>query len=70
MASAELCRLPATKLAGLIETGEVTAEAVVRSCLARILEREGVVRAWSHLDAEAALAEARRADTVRQTTLL
>ena len=62
--------LSATSLVRLIEGGELTAEAIVRSCLARILEREGVVRAWSHLDAEAALAEARRADTVRQTTLL
>src|SRR6516164_7536212 len=62
--------LSATSLVRLIEGGELTAEAIVRSCLERIREREGVVRAWSHLDSEAALAEARQVDTARQTTLL
>src|SRR6516162_6377321 len=62
--------LSATSLVRLIEGGELTAEAVVRSCLERILEREGVVRAWSHLDPEAALAEARQAHTARQPSLL
>ena len=42
-------RLPATTLVRLIEEGELTAEAVVASCLARIIEREPVVRAWSYL---------------------
>jgi len=53
-------RLSAATLARLIEGGEITAEAVVQSCLDRIREREPVVRAWTHLAAEAALASARK----------
>ena len=70
MPKVEPHRLPATSLVRLVEDGELTAEAVVRSCLERIAEREPVVRAWSHLDREAALAEARAADKARQNTLL
>src|SRR5215469_2232262 len=70
MPKVEPHHLSAASLVRLIEGGELTAEAVVRSCLERIREREGVVRAWSHLNAEAALAEARQADTARQTTRL
>jgi Asp-tRNA(Asn)/Glu-tRNA(Gln) amidotransferase A subunit family amidase len=63
MAIAEPYRLPATTLARLIESGEITAEAAIRSCLDRIAEREPVVRAWTHVAGEAALAAARAADT-------
>ena len=62
MPNAEPHRLPATTLARLIESGELTAEAVVRSCLDRIREREPVVRAWTHLADAAALAAARACD--------
>lgn len=62
MPNVEPHRLPATTLARLIEGGELTAEWVVRSCLDRIAEREPVVRAWAHLDPEAALAAARASD--------
>ena len=62
MPSAEPNRLPATALARLLERGELTAEAIVRSCLDRIAEREPVIRAWTHLAAEAALAAARASD--------
>src|SRR5437762_14287070 len=62
MPSAEPNRLSATALARLVEAGELTAEAVVRSCLDRIAAREPVVRAWTHLAAEAALAAARACD--------
>jgi len=55
-------RLPAAMLARLIEGGELTAEAVVRSCLERIRERDPVVRAWAHLDPEQALEAARQCD--------
>ena len=70
MPNAEPHRLPATALVRLIESGELTAEAVVQSCLERITQREPVVRAWSHLAAEAALARARELDQRRQKTLL
>jgi Asp-tRNA(Asn)/Glu-tRNA(Gln) amidotransferase A subunit family amidase len=62
MPSVEPNRLPATTLVRLIETGDLTAEAVVRSCLDRIAVREPVVRAWSHLASEEALARARELD--------
>src|SRR5579863_9331621 len=60
MPNAEPHRLSATDVARRIEGGELSAEAVVRSCLERIREREPVVRAWTHL-ADAAAIEAARA---------
>jgi Asp-tRNA(Asn)/Glu-tRNA(Gln) amidotransferase A subunit family amidase len=70
MSNVEPHRLPATTLVRLIEKGELSAETVVRSCLERIVEREPVVRAWSHLAGEAALARAREIDQAKQKTLL
>jgi Asp-tRNA(Asn)/Glu-tRNA(Gln) amidotransferase A subunit family amidase len=70
MPDVELNHLAATTLVRLIEDGELTAEAVVESCLARIAEREPVVRAWSHLADKAALAQAREQDRSRKKTLL
>jgi Asp-tRNA(Asn)/Glu-tRNA(Gln) amidotransferase A subunit family amidase len=70
MPSSEPHRLAATDLVRLIEGRELTAEAVVASCLERIAEREPVVRAWSHLAGEAALAQARERDKAGQKTLL
>jgi Asp-tRNA(Asn)/Glu-tRNA(Gln) amidotransferase A subunit family amidase len=70
MPNAEPNRLAAITLVRLIEDGELTAEAVVASCLERIAEREPMVRAWSHLAAEAALAEAQERDRTGKKTLL
>src|SRR5215469_8275506 len=70
MPNVEPHRLPATTLVRQIEGGELTAEAVVRSCLERIAEREPVVRAWTHLAGEPALARARELDGGGQKTLL
>jgi Asp-tRNA(Asn)/Glu-tRNA(Gln) amidotransferase A subunit family amidase len=70
MPNVEPYRLPATTLVRLIEGGELSAETVVRSCLERIAEREPVVRAWSHLAGEAAVARARELDRVKEKTLL
>src|SRR5712675_1343057 len=70
MSNAEPHTLPATTLVRLIEGGELTAEAVVRSCLERIAEREPVVRAWSYLAGEAALSQARAFDKGGKKTLL
>jgi len=70
MPNVEPHRLPATTLVHLIESGKLSAEAVVRSCLERITGREPVVRAWSHLSGEAALAAAREFDRTKQDTLL
>ena len=62
MPHSEPHRLPAVILARLVANGELTAEAIVRSCLDRIHEREPVVRAWAHLDPDQALAAARACD--------
>jgi Asp-tRNA(Asn)/Glu-tRNA(Gln) amidotransferase A subunit family amidase len=70
MPNVEPNRLAATTLVRLIEDGELTAEALVESCLARITEREPVVRAWSHLAGEAALVRARERDRSAKKTLL
>jgi len=70
MPNVEPNRLAATTLVRLIEGGELTAEAVVLSCLEQITAREPVVRAWSHLAGEAALARARERDRSAKKTLL
>jgi len=70
MPNVEPHRLSATTLLRLIEGGELTAEAVIRSCLERIAEREPVVRAWSHIAGETALAKARERDRTKEKTLL
>jgi Asp-tRNA(Asn)/Glu-tRNA(Gln) amidotransferase A subunit family amidase len=51
--------LTAVEMAGRIEAGTLTAEAVVASCLERIRDREPVVRAWTHIAGDAALEAAR-----------
>lgn len=58
-----MTRLPtALEAARRIADGSLTAEALVRACLERIAEREPMVQAWQHLDPDAALEMARRAD--------
>ena len=52
----------ATEAARLIARGDASSEGVVGACLERIAERDATVRAWAHLDPEAALAQARAAD--------
>jgi Asp-tRNA(Asn)/Glu-tRNA(Gln) amidotransferase A subunit family amidase len=70
MPSSEPCRLGATSLAQRVAAGELTAEAIVRSCLDRIRERDGVVRAWAHLDPDQALAAALTCDRAGRPGLL
>lgn len=45
-----------------ISAGRLTAEALMERCLAVVAEREPVLRAWAHLDADAALRAARQSD--------
>lgn len=61
MASKEkpLNELSVTEIADGIADKRFTPEAVVRSCLDRISEREPEVKAWIHLDPELALSQAR-----------
>lgn len=51
-----------TEAAHAIAVGDLTSEALVASCLARIKDREDEVGAWIHIDPECALAEARERD--------
>ena len=60
--STRLDQLDAATLAGRLTRRKVTAEAVLRAFIERIDERELVVRAWAHLDREAALAAAQALD--------
>jgi Asp-tRNA(Asn)/Glu-tRNA(Gln) amidotransferase A subunit family amidase len=46
--------------------GHLSSEALVRSCLRRIAEREPDVRAWAVIDPDHAIRSAREADKIRQ----
>jgi Asp-tRNA(Asn)/Glu-tRNA(Gln) amidotransferase A subunit family amidase len=70
MPNVEPYRLSAIEIARMNEAGELTAEAVVASCLERIAQREPVVRAWAYLARDVALAEARAFDRAGRKTLL
>ena len=55
-------QLSATEAARLIAARELSSEELVSSCLERVAAREPELRAWAHLDSEAALAQARERD--------
>jgi Asp-tRNA(Asn)/Glu-tRNA(Gln) amidotransferase A subunit family amidase len=57
--------LGAAEAAQAIRDGQLKSEELVASCLARIEEFEPTVQAWTHLDAEHALAQARACDQLR-----
>lgn len=59
---AEPWRMTATEARAAIASGRLTPAELMESCLARIAEREPLVRAFAWLDPAAALAAARRAD--------
>lgn len=52
----------ASEAARRLASREVSAEQMARACLARIEEREGAIKAWIHLDADAVIAAARLLD--------
>ncbi len=55
-------RLSASEAAALLRSGALTVETLARACLARIEERDAAVRAWSYVDADAVLRQARELD--------
>ena len=65
----ELNRLSAAEAAARLSGGEITAEALMRACLDRAEERKSV-QAWTWLDPEYALAQARAADRAGRPGLL
>ena len=59
-------KLSATESLEAMAAGRLTSVQLVQSCLDRIAETDDRVRAWAHLDAEAALAQAAEADRRRK----
>ena len=55
--------LNALEAARQIRSGDLTSETLVRACLERVFAREDSVGAWVHLDADHAVAEAKRYDS-------
>lgn len=58
----EPCFLTAAQAAARIREKALTSEALVRSCLERIAERDADVRAWTYVDPAQAIAQARELD--------
>ncbi|WP_428487802.1 amidase [Rhodopila sp.] len=58
----EPCQLSATQAASLIQQRKLSAEELVRSCLARIEARDPTVRAWLHVDPAMVIRNARELD--------
>ena len=54
--------LSAAEAAHAIQAGRLTSESLVAACLERIAERDGVLAAWVHVNADAALEQARALD--------
>lgn len=57
-------RLTASKALALIQKGDLTVEDYAKSLLARIKERDEVVKAWAYLDPEFVLTQARKLDQI------
>ena len=58
----EPCYLTAAEAAQRIQAGTLTSEALVRSCIERIEERDPLVKAWLYVDKAKAIATARETD--------
>jgi Asp-tRNA(Asn)/Glu-tRNA(Gln) amidotransferase A subunit family amidase len=61
----ELADLTAVGAAQAVRAGKCSAEDLVRACLTRIDEAEDAVQAWTYLDRDLAMAQARAADAAR-----
>ncbi len=61
----EICNLPLDRLSGLLRRGEVSASEAVKSFLARIEARDGVLNAFIEVTADEARAAARDSDRRR-----
>ena len=61
----DLCRMTASALSARLRDGEITTELLARACLVRIAAREADVRAWSYVDPDAVIRQARELDKYR-----
>ncbi len=66
MAESHPAQLTAAEAADAIRKGDITSEELVRSCLDTVAGQEAEIGAWTHLDPDYALAQARRADEIRR----
>ncbi len=57
-------RLTASEAVALMKNGDLTVENYAKSLLARVKERDHVVKAWAYLDPEFVLAQARKLDQI------
>jgi Asp-tRNA(Asn)/Glu-tRNA(Gln) amidotransferase A subunit family amidase len=58
----EVNRLTAAELSSGLRDGQITAEQLARACLERIVSRDADVRAWSYVDPDAVIRQARELD--------
>lgn len=65
-ASGDLTTLSAVAAAEGIRTGKITSEALVTACLERIKETDDTIKAWTWIDPDHALTQAREADRIRR----
>src|SRR5205809_8026176 len=65
MELANLHSLSASEAARLIRDGVISSEQLIEACLARVREVDEQVQAWTFLDPDYALAQARAADQFR-----
>src|SRR5205809_7847344 len=65
MELANLHSLSASEAARLIRDGVISSEQLIEACLARVREVDEQVQAWTFLDPDYALAQARAADEFR-----
>lgn len=65
MIKTDLEQLTASEACAQMASGQITSEALVSACLARIAERDEAVAAWTNIDADRALAAARASDALR-----
>ncbi len=61
--------LSAADAADAVASGRLSSVDLVKSCLARIEETDGEIKAWAHLDGDAALAQAAECDRIRKAGL-
>jgi Asp-tRNA(Asn)/Glu-tRNA(Gln) amidotransferase A subunit family amidase len=62
MTEADPSLLSVSQAAAQIRSGQLTAETLARACLDRIAERDPAVKAWSYIDRDAVLRQAREID--------
>jgi Asp-tRNA(Asn)/Glu-tRNA(Gln) amidotransferase A subunit family amidase len=62
VSATKLHRLTASEASALIRAGQISVEDLARSCLERVAERDAEIRAWTYLDPEAVIQQARELD--------